>query len=136
MQLSISDSFKCYVSDCNEGKEFIEEYILKGRCYGVELQVYQVEDAFKIYLIPLPCKYSVSKKECDFYERAIEKLSNPALAEKIDASKPWVHTGSFSLEQKLLNSNKYLPALGMLFTLDPSFTEEDAARYKKLVKVE
>lgn len=136
MQLSISDSFKCYISDCNEGKEFIEEYVLKGRCYGVELQVYRTDDTFVIHLIPLPCKHSISKRECDFYERCLEKLSDPKLAQAIDDSKPWVHAHSYSVNQKLLHSNVYLPSLALVFTLRPDFTAEDAAEYKRMMEVE
>lgn len=133
MQISIPDSFRCYISGHNNGRQFINKYVLYGECYGVELQVEKSDDVFNIYLIPLPKQYSTIKKECDFYERCLEKLSKPELAQYIDDSKPWFHAICTTCQRKLLNSDIYRTALRMTFRLGSEVPEERITEYKKMM---
>lgn len=136
MQISIPDSFKCYISDCNEGKEFIEKYVLRGvEPWGLEMQLDKGKDYFKVIMIPLPEAYG--RSPINFYEDALRLLSSKKLKVSVEDYKPWVHTTSYECEYRSVAAvGNWLHAYVMMFKLDPDFTEEEAIRYKKLMGVE
>lgn len=133
MKLTPLESFDCYTSPRNDGKEFIENEGLNQNCHGVELKVCGKGPIRTIALTPLPMD-ETHGDEVDFITRCREKLDNPDLIELFKGD--WVHFATMTDMVPLLSGRGEVRSLVMCFRECPEFTWKDARRYKKLMGVQ